>query len=121
MLVFTFIYSIELIPVYYFNRLFAETDTGCILGGSALGSRGVNCQEVGMKAAEELATSIKGKYCVDSYSQDQIIILMALARGKSIIKCGSLTEHTRTAIYVVEKLTNVSFEYNCDCFLVFNF
>lgn len=32
---------------------------------------------------------------------------MALASGKSIVKCGPITEHTKTAIYIAEKLTKV--------------
>lgn len=33
---------------------------------------------------------------------------MALANGKSIVKCGPMTQHTETAIFIAEKLTNVS-------------
>lgn len=33
---------------------------------------------------------------------------MALARGHSKVRCGPLTDHTKTAIYVSELLTNVS-------------
>ena len=32
---------------------------------------------------------------------------MALAKGHSKIRCGPLTDHTKTAIYVIEKLTSV--------------
>lgn len=92
----------------YFYRLFAETDTGCLLGGSALGSRGVSTTEVGLNAAKELAASITSEYCVDLHMQDQIIVLMALAEGKSIVKCGPLTMHSKTAMYITEKLTDVS-------------
>ena len=33
---------------------------------------------------------------------------MALARGKSSIRCGPVTLHTETAIHVAHQLTNVS-------------
>ena len=33
---------------------------------------------------------------------------MALAKGHSRIRCGPLTDHTKTAIYVAEILTKVS-------------
>lgn len=112
-------------------RLFAETDSGCILGASALGNKFIPTVEVGVKAANELVDSILGEYCVDPHTQDQvhfcwailwhndsiyliilcirqIIILMALAEGKSIVKCGPMTQHTETAIFIAEKLTNVS-------------
>jgi hypothetical protein len=32
---------------------------------------------------------------------------MALAKGHSKIRCGTLSDRTKTAIYVVEQLTNV--------------
>lgn len=32
---------------------------------------------------------------------------MALAKGHSKIRCGSLSDRTKTAVYVVEQLTNV--------------
>lgn len=73
-----------------------------------MGKRGVPAHEVGTEAAEELAVSIKGQYCVDNHMQDQIIVLMALANGKSVVKCGPPTLHTKTAIYIAEMLTNVS-------------
>lgn len=55
-----------------FERLFAETDTGCILGGSALGSRDVSASDIGSKAATELVSYVEGEYCVDQHTQDQV-------------------------------------------------
>lgn len=57
------------------RRLFAETDTGCILGASALGSKLIPTVEVGVKAANELVDSILREYCVDPYTQDQVPFL----------------------------------------------
>ncbi|XP_018575339.1 RNA 3'-terminal phosphate cyclase [Anoplophora glabripennis] len=90
--------------------LVAETDTGCILGASAIGNRNEKTEDTGKKAADELLNSIKDGACVDDHSQDQIIILMALAKGKSRVKVRSVTMHTKTAIFIVETLTNVKFE-----------
>lgn len=90
-------------------NLFAETSTGCIFGGSALGKRNLNTQEVSAQAISDLLGAIKSGGCVDSYIQDQMIILMALADGISRIKCGPLTLHTKTAIYIAEKLTKARF------------
>ncbi|XP_056638122.1 RNA 3'-terminal phosphate cyclase [Diorhabda sublineata] len=90
--------------------LVAETDTKCLLGGSALGNRNENSDETGRRAANELLVSLEEGVCVDKYSQDQVIILMALARGTSRIKVGEITMHTKTAIFVVETMTNVKFE-----------
>lgn len=88
--------------------MIAETDTGCILGSSALGKRNERVEETGKRAAQELADIIEEGTCLDSHSQDQIIILMALAKGPSRVRVGSITMHTKTAIHVVETLTKVS-------------
>ena len=52
--------------------------------------------------------SLHCKACVDPHLQDQLIIFMALANGLSKMKTGQVTQHTRRAIYVAEKLTSVS-------------
>lgn len=86
----------------------AETDTRCILGSSAIGKRTEKTEDTGKKAGDELLNAIKEGACVDEHSQDQIIILMALAKGKSRVKVGTVSLHTKTAIFVVETLTSVS-------------
>ena len=37
----------------------------------------------------------------------QLIILMALAKGRSVVRSGPITLHTRTAIHVAELMTKV--------------
>lgn len=93
--------------------LWAETDSGCILGGSAVGSKGKKPAKVGEEAAEELLRNLAHGGCVDEYmqvcgaqlrctirltliiAQDQMIILLALANGRSTVQTGPLTLHTR--------------------------
>lgn len=97
--------------IYYFfvNRVGCETISGCILGGSALGSRKETSYETGRRAVGDLIQSIEAGSCVDHYVQDQLIIYMALAKGISRIRCDfPLTLHTQTAIYIAELLTAVS-------------
>lgn len=90
--------------------LWAETDAGCVLGGSALGSKGKASADVANVAVEELVQNINHGGCVDEYLQDQIIVFMALAAGRSSVACGPLTLHTKTAIWVAEQLTDAKFE-----------
>ena len=76
--------------------LWAETGTGCELGGSGLGSKGTDAAAVGIDAADELIKAIEGGGCVDEYLQDQIIVFLALAKGRSTVKIGlPLTLHTQ--------------------------
>lgn len=88
----------------------AETSTKCLLAGSALGKKGVQAEEVGRQAAESLLQSLNHGGCVDEHLQDQLIIFMALASGVSKVLSGPLTMHTKTAIYIAEKLTKAQFK-----------
>ena len=66
-------------------------------------------EEVGLEAATSLFKDLQFEACVDTYLQDQLIMLMALAKGYSKIKTGPITMHTKTAIYIAVKMTKVSF------------
>ncbi len=46
---------------------------------------------------------------------------MALAKGHSKIRCGPLSDHTKTAIYVSELLTKVSLIIIYALVIFFNF
>lgn len=76
--------------------LWAETEHGCILGGSAIGKKGSDAADLGREAAEELISNLAHGGVVDEYLQDQWIIFGALAKGKSRLRCGPLTLHTRS-------------------------
>mmetsp|Transcript_21545 Transcript_21545/g.26663 ORF Transcript_21545/g.26663 Transcript_21545/m.26663 type:complete len:271 (-) Transcript_21545:10-822(-) len=82
----------------------AETTTGCLLGGSALGRPKVAPEVTGEDAARELIDCLNGGGCVDDWLQDQLILYMALADGVSTVLTGGLTLHTRTAIMIAERL-----------------
>ncbi|GFR48196.1 hypothetical protein Agub_g10013, partial [Astrephomene gubernaculifera] len=84
--------------------LFADTDTGCRLGASAKGERGMPAEEVGERGAAELAEALSSGTCVDQWMQDQLVIWMALAAGVSRMRCSEPTLHTRTAMVVAEAL-----------------
>ncbi len=88
----------------------AETDTGCLLSGSARVERDVPFQEVGERAAQELVAALQHGGCVDEYLQDQLIIFAALAEGTSRLLAGPLSLHTETAIHVASQLTGAVFQ-----------
>jgi len=87
----------------------AKTSTGCILGGSALGSPKKRARNVGIEAANELTKTLRDGGCVDEWLQDQLILFMAFADGISEVMTGSLTLHTQTAIWVAEQLCGARF------------
>jgi RNA 3'-terminal phosphate cyclase (ATP) len=49
--------------------LWAETTGGCVLGGSAVGKRGLDPADVGEAAANELLRNLDHGGCVDEYLQ----------------------------------------------------
>ena len=90
--------------------LVVKTSTGCVLGGSAVGSSKVSSEETGRKAAEELLEAVECGGCVDKFIQDQMIIFMALAGGESKLVTGPLTLHTETAIHIATMMTGATFK-----------
>lgn len=90
----------------------AYTDTGCVLSANALGKKGTPAHAVGREVGEMLLNQLYHGGCVDDFLQDQLIILMALAKGKSSIRCGPVTLHTETAIHVARQLTKAKFTVN---------
>ena len=47
-------------------------------------------------------------YSLETSFPLQLLIFMALAEGKSRVKCGEITLHTKTAIAIAQLLTKVS-------------
>ncbi|KAJ3728887.1 RTC domain-containing 1 [Lentinula raphanica] len=91
--------------------LWAELEGGGIIGGSAVGTKGIDAHLLGETAAQDLIRGLDAGGCVDEWLEDQIIILMALADGESSVLCGKgeLQLHTRTAIWVAEQLSDAKF------------
>lgn len=81
-----------------------------VLGSSGLGNRNEKPFDTGVKVGKELLAVIESGSSLDHYNQDQIIIFMAIARGRSRIKVSDITMHTKTAIYVIEQLSCVKFD-----------
>ncbi|OEU10783.1 RNA 3'-terminal phosphate cyclase, partial [Fragilariopsis cylindrus CCMP1102] len=88
----------------------AETTTGCRLAGSAQQQQQESTKAVGREAAQELVSTLECGGACDEWCQDQLILFMALAQGESELLTGSLTQHTQTAIWLAQRLTNVKFE-----------
>mmetsp|Transcript_20137 Transcript_20137/g.42624 ORF Transcript_20137/g.42624 Transcript_20137/m.42624 type:complete len:212 (-) Transcript_20137:135-770(-) len=89
----------------------AETDTGCLLGGSSIGSPKITLEETARMAVQQVVGAMEGGGCVDDFLQDQLILYMALAGGVSEVVTNSLTLHTRTAIWLTSwMLPSVRFQ-----------
>lgn len=90
--------------------LVAKTENS-FFGSEGLGEINKRAENVGKEAATKLVEYLKSGACLDEHAEDQILPYMALAAesGESRIKVHSLTQHTRTNIWVIEKFLPVKF------------
>ncbi len=81
-----------------------------ILGGSALAERGKRAEVVGDEAAAGLLAELNASAIVDVYAADQILPYLALASGPSSLIVREVTDHTRTAMWLLRSFLPVQFE-----------
>lgn len=90
--------------------LFAETSTGAVLGSDSLGEIGKPSEKVGREAAETMLRQLEAKAPADRHLEDQLIIYMALASGRSELRVEEVTPHTVSCIYVANAIADADFE-----------
>jgi RNA 3'-terminal phosphate cyclase (GTP) len=88
--------------------LWAESDEGPSLGGSALGVKGKPADDVGREAAKALLSEMNAGAAVDRYLADQLIPFIAVSGGSFVTS--AITSHIRSNMYVAEKMLGVQFE-----------
>jgi RNA 3'-terminal phosphate cyclase (ATP) len=89
--------------------LWAETDTGVVLGADAIGELGKQSEEVGREAAEKLFIEVSAKPTVDVHLADILIPYMALADGSSAFVTRTISEHIEANIWLAEKMVETKF------------
>lgn len=89
--------------------LWAETDTGAIIGADAIGELKKTSQAVGTEAAQKLSTELQAKPTVDVYLSDMLIPYMALAKGTSTYLARTVSDHLEANIWLAEKMLNTQF------------
>jgi RNA 3'-terminal phosphate cyclase (GTP) len=81
---------------------------GGAVGGSALGARGKPAEDVGREAAMRLREEIASGAGVDRHLADQLIPFLAVSGGSLVTS--EVTSHTRSNIYVAERILGATFE-----------
>ena len=89
--------------------LWAQTDTGAIVGSDAIGEKRKIAEDVGKEAAQKLLIEILSKPSIDIYLADMLIPYMALACGNSVILSRTISEHIESNVWLIEKILNVKF------------
>jgi RNA 3'-phosphate cyclase len=89
--------------------LWAETDTGAIIGADAIGEVKKTSEAVGREAAEKLYSELSVRPTVDVNLADMLIPYMALAEGTSSLLTGEVSDHLETNVWLAEKMLKVRF------------
>jgi RNA 3'-terminal phosphate cyclase (ATP) len=84
--------------------VWAETDSGVIMGSDRAGKLGRRSEEIGRYVAESILDDLKTGATVDRYVADQLIPFCAVATGASEYVIPSVTEHVETNLWLVERI-----------------
>eukprot|EP01012_Entosiphon_sulcatum_P041561 TRINITY_DN55418_c0_g1_i1.p1 TRINITY_DN55418_c0_g1~~TRINITY_DN55418_c0_g1_i1.p1 ORF type:complete len:391 (+),score=55.74 TRINITY_DN55418_c0_g1_i1:28-1173(+) len=92
--------------------LVAETSTGCLLAATVTSNpkQKLSPAKIGEEVVARLRKQLDSGGCVDEYHQDQLLVFMCLAKGRSQVRVGEITEHTKLAIELAKQLTDASWE-----------
>jgi RNA 3'-phosphate cyclase len=90
--------------------LCAETTTGVLLGGDAIGERRKSSERVGYEAAARLLTETQAHTTVDTHLADILIPYIALAKGHSVYLTHTITDHLSANIWLVQEILDVRVE-----------
>ena len=88
--------------------LWALTDQA-VLGGDSIGEIGKPAERVGREAADKLVEELDAKASVDEHALDNLVIYMALARGRTSVYARKLTSHAETAIALCSMIAGAKY------------
>jgi RNA 3'-phosphate cyclase len=89
--------------------LWAQTDTGVVVGADAIGELRKMAEDVGKEAAQKLLSELSVKPTVDVFLADMLIPYLALTHGKSAFLVRTISEHIESNVWLMEKILNVKF------------
>jgi RNA 3'-terminal phosphate cyclase (ATP) len=90
--------------------IWAETDTGCLIGADMAGARGRTAEFIGKQTALDLVTDLGSGATVDRHLADQVIPFAALAKGVSTFRIPFMTEHIEARLWLVKKILGAKYE-----------
>ena len=74
-----------------------------------MGRRGKRAEAVADDACDELFRFLGSSGVVDIHLADQLVLYMALAKGRSTVITEGVTEHLKTNVWVIEQFAPVAF------------
>jgi RNA 3'-terminal phosphate cyclase (ATP) len=90
--------------------VWAETDTGCLIGSDMAGAPGRPAEYIGKKVADRLIEVLETNATVDEHTADQLIPFCGLADGWSSYIIPKMTDHIETRLWLTEKMLGAKTE-----------
>jgi RNA 3'-terminal phosphate cyclase (ATP) len=87
--------------------IWAETDTGCILGADRAGRPGRSSESIADFVARSFVGDIESNACTDRHLADQLILFAAVAKGTTQFTVPAISEHVEANLWLVEKILGV--------------
>lgn len=84
---------------------------GSALGAGRVAERGVRAETLGDAVGKELALDLASGAALDVHAADQLLIWLALAVGESTFTTREVTQHARTAMWLIEQFVPVRFTF----------
>jgi RNA 3'-terminal phosphate cyclase (ATP) len=75
-----------------------------------LGKRGKPAEQVANDACDEFFEFMQTNATIDKYLADQLLLYMALARGRSTLITSHITSHLHTNAWLIEQFLPVKFD-----------
>jgi RNA 3'-terminal phosphate cyclase (ATP) len=92
--------------------LWAETDTGSILGADRAGQRGRSSESIGEHVVDSLLADLRTGATTDRYVADQLILFAALAMGRTEYVVPGRTEHVGSNLWLIRDILGAKNEWN---------
>jgi RNA 3'-phosphate cyclase len=89
--------------------LWAELD-GAVLGAGAVAERGIRAEALGERVGRELAQDLALGATLDVHAADQILVYLALLPQPAAFLTRELSQHARTAMWLIQQFLPVRFE-----------
>ena len=84
--------------------IWAQTDTGCMIGADMAGALRRSAEFIGNTVARNLMEDIETGACSDRFLSDQLIPFAALAQGISKIRIPAMTDHIDARLWLAETI-----------------
>jgi len=87
--------------------LWAETETGCIIGADQAGAPGRRSEAIARFVVASLVEDLATQATTDRHLADQLILFAALAKGTTQYRIPRMSEHIQSNLWLVDNILGV--------------